>query len=257
MKYQDEFRNKETARKLVSAITEASKDIPQVKLMEVCGSHTMAICRYGIRDLLPENLRLLSGPGCPVCVTPGEYLDKAIALARLPDVSVVTFGDLIRVPGSSSSLEKEKAAGASVEVAFSPLESVELARRVPDRRVVFLGIGFETTIPSVAIAIKEAAEHKLHNFFVLCGHKLMPPALRALAEGPTQINGLICPGHVSAIIGSRAYEFIPRDYRIGCVVAGFEPLDILQSVHMLVRQTRAARRQQSRATDDRRSVRTG
>ncbi|HUW31393.1 MAG TPA: hydrogenase formation protein HypD [Planctomycetota bacterium] len=240
MNFQEEFRNKDVARGLVAGIRNAIQSIPPVvlpvRLMEVCGSHTMAICRYGIRQLLPEPLRLLSGPGCPVCVTTGDYIDKAVALARIPGVVVTSFGDLFKVPGSTSSLEKERAGGAAVEVMFSPIEAVRIARDNPAKKVVFLGIGFETTIPAVAIAIKEAAGQGVENFSVLSGHKLMPPALRALAEGGTRVNGFICPGHVSTIIGMHPYEFIARDYRIGCVIAGFEPLDILQSIHMLLRQ---------------------
>ena len=236
MDYQDDFRNKDLAGGLIERIHSLAGDLGTVKLMEVCGSHTMAICRYGIRQLLPENLMLLSGPGCPVCVTPGNYIDKAVALARLPDVIVTTFGDMFRVPGSTSSLENEKANGAAVEVVFSPMDSVEMARDNPDKRVVFLGIGFETTIPAVAVAIKEAHSQGLRNHFVLCGHKTMPNALRALVEGGTQVNGFICPGHVSAIIGTRPYEFLPQQHGIGCVITGFEPLDIVQGIHMLLAQ---------------------
>ena len=236
MDYQEEFRNKEIARGLIASITNTAANLPPVKLMEVCGSHTMAICRYGIRQLLPKNLSLLSGPGCPVCVTTGDYIDKAVALARVPGVIVTSFGDLFRVPGSTSSLENERAAGASVEIVFSPIDAVQIARDNPGRKVVFLGIGFETTIPAVAIAVKDAAAQGVKNFSVLSGHKLMPPALKALVDRPTQVNGFICPGHVSTIIGMRPYEFIPRDYGIGCVIAGFEPVDILQSIHMLLKQ---------------------
>jgi len=236
MNYQEEFRNKKLAQGLIQRIVGLTRDLEPVKLMEVCGSHTMAICRYGIVQLLPENVQLLSGPGCPVCVTPGDYLDKAVALAKLPDVIVTTFGDMFKVPGSTSSLEKEKADGAAVEVVFSPVDSVTIARDNSDKRVVFLGIGFETTIPAVSVAIKEARDQGLGNYFVLCGHKTMPPALKALAEGGTRVNSFICPGHVSTIIGTRPYEFLARDYGIGCVITGFEPLDVLQGIYMLLVQ---------------------
>jgi len=236
MDYQEEFRNRELIRGLVERIKKLDDDVGPVKLMEVCGTHTMAICRYCIGQLLPENIELLSGPGCPVCVTPGNYIDKAVALARLPDVIVTTFGDMFKVPGSTSSLEKEKAAGADVHVVFSPIDALTIARDRPGKRVVFLGIGFETTIPAVAVAIKEARSEGAGNYFVLCGHKLMPPALEALAEGGARINGFICPGHVSAIIGTKPYEFLPRDYGIACVITGFEPLDIVQGIYMLLEQ---------------------
>lgn len=239
MNFQEEFRNKDITRRLIEGIRNTAQTIRPVKLMEVCGSHTMAICRYGIRQLLPPNLRLLSGPGCPVCVTTGDYVDKAVALARISGVTISTFGDLMKVPGSTSSLDKERAAGARVHVAFSPMEAVELARANSDRRVVFLGIGFETTIPSVAVAIKEAARQGLRNFLVLNGHKIMPPALKALVESGTEIDGFICPGHVSSIIGTRPYEFLAADYGIGCVIAGFEPVDVLQAIHMLLQQVAA------------------
>ena len=236
MKFREEFRNKDIARGLLLDIAHAAAGLSPVKFMEVCGSHTMAICRYGIRQLLPHNLMLISGPGCPVCVTTGDYLDKAIALARLPGVIVATFGDLLKVPGSTSSLDKERAAGARVEIVFSPIEAVDLAHDNPGSKVVFLGIGFETTMPAVAIAIKDARERGIANFLVLSGHKLMPPALRALVAGQTTVNGFILPGHVSTIIGTAPYQFLARDHGIGCVVTGFEPLDILQGIYMLLNQ---------------------
>jgi hydrogenase expression/formation protein HypD len=236
MKYQSEFRDQALARGLLAAIRAAAAPLPPVTLMEVCGSHTMAICRYGLRQVLPENVRLLSGPGCPVCVIEGRYLDQAVALARLPEVTVATFGDLLRVPGSSSSLEKERAAGAAVEVVFSPLQAVELARARPQRQVVFLGIGFETTVPGVALAIRDAAGLGLRNFFVLCGHKVMPPPLRALVAGRAQVDGFLLPGNVSAIIGLHPYGFLAEEFGAACVVAGFEPLDVLEGIHLLLRQ---------------------
>jgi hydrogenase expression/formation protein HypD len=204
--------------------------------MEVCGTHTMAIARFGLRELLPETVELVSGPGCPVCVTPNPLLDRAVALSRLPDVTVATFGDMVRVPGSSSSLEHERAAGRDVRVVFSTLDALELASARPDRRVVFFGVGFETTAPTVAASILEARRRGVTNFFVLSAHKTMPRALEALSRGEANVDGYLCPGHVSVIIGTRAYEILVRRYGIGCVVSGFEPVDILQSILMLVRQ---------------------
>ena len=236
MKYQTEFRDQALARGLLAAIRAAAAALPPVTLMEVCGSHTMAICRYGLREVLPENVRLLSGPGCPVCVTEGHYIDQAVALARLPDVTLTTFGDLLRVPGSSSALEKERAAGAAIEVVFSAVQAVELARAHPERRVVFLGIGFETTAPGVALAVRDAAALGLRNFFVLCGHKVMPPPLRALVAGRRRVDGFLLPGNVSAIIGPQPYGFLAREFGTACVVAGFEPLDVLEGIRLLLQQ---------------------
>ena len=236
MKYQSEFRDQALARGLLATIRAEAARLPPVTFMEVCGSHTMAICRYGLRGLLPDSVRLLSGPGCPVCVTEVRYIDQAVALARLPDVTLTTFGDLVRVPGSSSSLEKERAAGAAVEVVFSPMQAVELARAHPERRVVFLGIGFETTVPGVALAVRDAAGLGLRNFFVLSGHKVMPPPLRALVAGRRRLDGFLLPGNVSAIIGLEPYGFLASEFGTACVVAGFEPLDVLEGIHLLLLQ---------------------
>lgn len=235
MKYVDEFRDSRLAPSLADAIRRECRR--PLKLMEVCGTHTMAIARYGIRRLLPDRLTLISGPGCPVCVTSQEEIDRFIELGRSPDTILATFGDMIRVPGSRSSLEDERARGADVRVVYSPLDAVEIAAANPDKRVVFFGIGFETTTPAVALSILEAAKTNPANYHVLSAHKTIPPAMIALASDPeVAIDGFICPGHVSAIIGSAAYEPVARDCGIPCVVAGFEPLDILQSILMLVRQ---------------------
>jgi hydrogenase expression/formation protein HypD len=231
----DGFRSGEKAGHLVEAIREASKGV-RMTVMEVCGTHTMAIARYGIRELLPEAVELISGPGCPVCVTPNPLLDRAVALSRLPDVTVATFGDMMRVPGSSSSLERERASGRDVRVVFSTLNALDLAFARPDRRVVFFGIGFETTAPTVAASILEARRRGLKNYFVLSAHKTMPRALEALVAGEARVDGYLLPGHVSAIIGMRPYEALVRRYGIGGVVSGFEPMDILRSILMLVRQ---------------------
>lgn len=203
--------------------------------MEVCGTHTMAIHRNGIPSLLPEKINLLSGPGCPVCVTPVSYLDHAIELARLDGVILATFGDLIRVPGSYSSLERVRAEGARVEVVYSPLEALSLAKKNKDSEVVFLGVGFETTAPVVAGSLAQAKKENISNYSVLAAHKVIPPAMKALVESEElDIDGFCCPGHVSAIIGAHPYRFLAEDHGIPCVVAGFEPLDIMQSLLMLV-----------------------
>lgn len=235
MKYLDEYRNPEIARKILSNIKASSKR--ELRLMEVCGTHTVAIFRSGIRNVLPENISLISGPGCPVCVTPNEDIDMAIALARQEDVILATFGDMVKVPGSSSSLENARAEGADIRVVYSSLDALEIARRTPQKKVVLLGIGFETTSPTIASAILSAEKEDIGNFLVLASHKLVPPAMKALLDaGDVKIQGFICPGHVSAIIGSRPYEFISRDYGVPCVIAGFEPLDILQSILLAVQQ---------------------
>ncbi|MFA5389673.1 MAG: hydrogenase formation protein HypD [Candidatus Omnitrophota bacterium] len=232
----DEFRNPEVADKISSLIRKEAEGLGSVKFMEVCGTHTMAVERFGIRSGLPGNISLISGPGCPVCVTPKDYIDKAIALAGLKDIIIVSFGDMLKVPGTSSSLLKEKAKGR-VKIVYSPLDALELAEKNKDKKIVFLGIGFETTAPAVAAAIKCAKNKKLKNFFVYSGHKVMPPAMRLLAKDRLiNIRGFLCPAHVSAIIGFKPYADISRKYGIACVISGFEPLDILQSILMLLRQ---------------------
>jgi hydrogenase expression/formation protein HypD len=235
VKFIDEFRDPEAARRLVERIHRRSRRT--VRLMEFCGGHTVTIFRYGLRQLLPPTVQMLSGPGCPVCVTANADLDKIIAIAKLPGVILTTFGDLLKVPGSSSSLAKARSEGADVRIVYSTLDALQMARQEPERTVVFAGIGFETTAPTVAAAVVQARSEGIGNFRVISVHKATPPVLRALLDaGDVRVDGLICPGHVSAIIGSRPYEFIPPRYGIGCVVAGFEPLDILQSVAMLVDQ---------------------
>jgi len=207
-----------------------------VVIMEVCGGHTMAIHRYGIHSLLPAAISLISGPGCPVCVSDIRFIDRAVALARRKDSIIATYGDLIRVPGSSSSLEKERASGADVRVIWSALEAVSIAENNPDKKIVFLAIGFETTAPGTAIAVVEADTKKLTNYFVLSSHKIMPPAMTALIDKGVKIDAYLCPGHVSVITGAGIYEPIAREYGKSCVVSGFEPADILQSILMIVRQ---------------------
>ena len=220
------------ARELAAAAAERAP----ATFMEVCGTHTMAIARFGLRELLPANVRLVSGPGCPVCVTAHRDLDHIVALARLPEVALATFGDLVRVPASRSSLAAERAAGADVRVVYSPRDAVELAAAAPDRQVVFAGIGFETTAPTVAAAVLEARQRGLDNFSVLSLHKTMPPPLRALLElGETPLQGFVLPGHVSVVTGLDCYGFLADEFKVGGVVTGFEAHDVLRALLQLLR----------------------
>ncbi|MCK5242351.1 hydrogenase formation protein HypD [bacterium] len=208
-----------------------------LKLMEVCGTHTMAAFRAGLRSFLPENVNLLSGPGCPVCVTAGDYIDHVIRLTAEPNVMIATFGDMLRVPGNLGSLEIARAQGADILVVYSPVDAVLAAEKYSDKQVVFLGVGFETTAPTVAWTIQAAAEKKLANYSVFCAHKTMPQAMAALLQSKeVRIDGFVCPGHVSVITGTKLYTFIAEEYKTPCVVAGFEPLDIFQAITMLVQQ---------------------
>jgi len=242
----DGFRSGPEARPLIERI-HALVDGP-VALMEVCGTHTVAISRFGLRSLLPDGLRLLSGPGCPVCVTPLSEIDRAIAVAREPGVILTTFGDMMRVPGSRSSLEEEKSEGADVRVLYGPLEALEIAQANPKREIVFVGVGFETTSPTIAATLLDAERRGIRNFTVLPFFKRVPPALGMLARVPERaLDGFICPGHVSAIIGSAAYEPVAREHNVPCVVVGFEPLDILAGIVMLLEQVREIRRAAGRA----------
>lgn len=235
LKYLSEFRDPEICQKLIRKIHATSRK--KISLMEVCGTHTMSIARNGIRQVLPENISLLSGPGCPVCVTSQGEIDAFIELARQPDSIVATFGDLIRVPGSDASLGQVRAEGADVRVVYSAFDCLKLAQAHPGKEVVFLGVGFETTAPTIAAAILEAERNGLKNFSVLSAHKLIPPALNALLENPeVRVDGFICPGHVSVVIGARAYQPVVKNYHRPCVVAGFEPADILQAILLLVAQ---------------------
>lgn len=204
--------------------------------MEVCGGHTMAIQKFGIPSLLPENIKLLSGPGCPVCVSSKRFIDQSVAYSRLKDVIITTYGDLIRVPGSSSTLRKEIGQGADIRIVFSILDAIKIAKDNPNKKVIFIGIGFETTAPSSAAGVLNANRENINNFHLLSSHKIMPPAMRALIDEGVNINGYIAPGHVSTITGSSIYNDIADKYRLACVISGFEPLDILQSIYMLVKQ---------------------
>lgn len=233
--FTEAFRDPAIARGLVRDIQRAA--VRPMRLMEVCGTHTMAIFRHGIRDLLPPAITLLSGPGCPVCVTDTLDINGFIALSQREEVIVATFGDLMRVPGSFTSLRREAAEGADVRVVYSAMDAVTLARQNPDRTVVFLGVGFETTAPTVAAAIWTARELGLTNFCVYSAHKVVPPALEALMQAPdTRIDGFLLPGHVSVIIGTAAYRPFFERFGLPCVVAGFEPLDILAAIGDLARQ---------------------
>ena len=209
----------------------------RIRFMEVCGTHTMSLFRSGIRALLPPNVRLLSGPGCPVCVTPMGLVDAAIAIARRPDVILATFGDMVRVPGSESSLERAKAEGADVRILYSPLDALKLAEAEPRRPVVFFAIGFETTTPAVAATVAYARDRGLSNMLFLIANKVIPPAMEAiLAGGEVKLDGFLCPGHVSVITGSAIYEPLAARYRVPCVVTGFEAEDILEGIAMLLLQ---------------------
>lgn len=208
-----------------------------VRIMEVCGTHTVAIFRSGIRQLLPETVELVSGPGCPVCVTPNEYLDTAIAYSRRPDTIIATFGDMLKVPGSESSLMAEKAQGADIRIIYSPLESLTIARENPDKQVIFLAVGFETTAPTAAAAVLAAKQQELNNFLVLSAHKLVPPALKAILASPDRkVDGFLLPGHTAAISGLEPYRFVAETYQVPAVVTGFEALDILQGIYLLIEQ---------------------
>ena len=237
MKLVDEFRDPDAVRTLAAQIRSAAEGAGRLCFMEVCGGHTMAIHRFGLPDLLPENIELRSGPGCPVCVTPSTYVDRTIEIGREPGTVLCTFGDLYRVPGESASLEDAAAEGVDVRIVYSPRDALKVARNTPDSEVVFLAVGFETTAPTVAATVLEAAADEVGNFRVLSGHKTMPRALRALMEAPdVRLDGFLLPGHVAAIAGPDDYRFLPEEFDVACSVTGFEPMDILLGVLSLVRQ---------------------
>lgn len=234
MKYIDEYRDRELVMKLIKQIKKVSKK--NITLMEVCGGHTMSIQKFGIPALLPDNIKLVSGPGCPVCVSSRKYIDQSVAYARLDDVIITTYGDLIRIPGSTTSLDEEKAKGADVRIVYSVLDALKIAENNKDKKVVFLGIGFETTSPSSAVGVLNAHKMGLTNFFLFSAHKIMPPAMAALIDEGVKIDGYIAPGHVSTITGSGIYKDIAEIYKLACVISGFEPVDLLRSILMLTRQ---------------------
>ncbi len=242
MKHVNEYRDPEVARELAARIADQSRT--PARFMELCGTHTMALARHGLHQMLPGTVEMISGPGCPVCVTATEEIDRAVKLARSEGVTVATFGDLVRVPGSASSLAVERAGGASVAVVYSPLDAVELAKKEPEQQVVFLGIGFETTAPTVAAALMTAGSQSVENFSVLSMHKLLPPALAALLDGPDLgLDGFLCPGHVTTVIGTSCYEPVASQHGFPCVVTGFEPADVLAGILMLVQQVEQGRSQ--------------
>lgn len=249
MKYIDEFRDGEVAQKIAASIRAEADPARYYHFMEFCGGHTHAISRYGVTDLLPDNVRMIHGPGCPVCVLPIGRVDQAIRLALDEGVTLCTYGDCLRVPASDSlSLLKAKAKGGDIRMVYSSADAVALAQKNPDKQVVFFAIGFETTTPPTAVAIKQAAALGLKNFSVLCCHVLTPSAISSILESPevrqwgtVPLDGFVGPAHVSTIIGSRPYEFFAEEYRKPVVIAGFEPLDVMQAIRMLIRQVNEGR----------------
>ena len=236
MKYVDEFRNGNLARRMATEITNISKG-QKFKFMEVCGGHTHTIFKHGIEDILPENIELIHGPGCPVCVLPMGRIDDAIAIAKTEGTIFTTFGDMMRVPGSQGSLLDAKAVGADVRFIYSPLDALKIARQNPKKEVVFFAIGFETTAPSTAVTLLQAKNEDIQNFSVFCNHVTIIPTIKAILDSPDlRLDGFIGPGHVSMVIGLRTYQFIARDYQKPVVISGFEPLDIIQSILMLLKQ---------------------
>jgi len=237
MRYIEEFRNKDILKKLASEIARVSDKSKTYNFMEVCGTHTMSIFKFGLKELLPPNIRLISGPGCPVCVTPVESIDKVLSYSQLKDSIIATFGDMIRVPGSKESLDDLSAKGANVKIIYSPEEALGIAESNPEKKVILIGIGFETTAPLFASAILKAKKKKIDNFSVLSLHKTLPEALQALLiDEEIKVDGFMLPGHVSAIIGSKPYKFIPKIFGVRCVICGFEPLDIIEGVLNLIEQ---------------------
>jgi hydrogenase expression/formation protein HypD len=253
MKFVDEFRSEELSKSLVKKLRKFNSS--KVNVMEVCGTHTMAIFRYGIRSILPENINLISGPGCPVCVTPQSYIDIALELASRKDVIITTFGDMLRVPGKKSSLLKKKAEGSDVRIVYSPMDAINIAKNNPQKKIVFLSVGFETTTPMTALTAIEAKKVNINNLFFLTAHKIVPPAMEALVQDKElNLDGFLLPGHVSAIIGTKPYEFLSEKYNIPAVVSGFEPTDILQGMNTLIQMI--YNKQHKIANDYKRIVRT-
>jgi len=243
LKYVDEYRNLKLAEKLSAGIHKLiDGDSRSYNFMEVCGTHTNTFFRFGLRSLLPENVQLISGPGCPVCVTDTSYIDNSISFAGLKDVIITTFGDMMKVPGSSSSLYHERARGHDVRMVYSTLDALKIAERSPFKKVIFLAVGFETTAPTIGIAILEAKKRNIKNFFIYSAHKLIPPALKQLLkDSDIRIDGFILPAHVSTIIGLTPYQFLEK-FNIPGVIAGFEPLDMLQGIAMLLNQLKSGKR---------------
>jgi hydrogenase expression/formation protein HypD len=237
LRFVDEFRNAELGRALAAQIHALAELGRNYKVMEVCGGHTHSIYKYGIDDLLPDQVELVHGPGCPVCVIPMGRVDDGMAIAERPEVIFTCFGDMMRVPGSERNFLEAKAEGADIRMVYSPLDALRIAKSNPDREVVFFAIGFETTAPSTALTLKRAKAEGIENFSCMCNHVTIVPPLRALLDSPDlRLDGFIGPGHVSTIVGVRPFEFIPGDYEKPLVTSGFEPLDILQSIEMILRQ---------------------
>ncbi|HYF28642.1 MAG TPA: hydrogenase formation protein HypD [Baekduia sp.] len=237
MRFVDEFRSAEVAKRLADEIAGLVEPGRHYKLMEVCGGHTHAIYKHGVEDLLPPEVELVHGPGCPVCVIPMGRQDDALAIARRPEVLFTTFGDMLRVPSSAGSLLDAKAQGADVRMVYSPLDALRLARENPDREVVFFAIGFETTTPSTALTLLRAKAEGIRNFSVFANHVTIIPAIKAILDSPDlRLSGFLGPGHVSTVIGTRPYRFICRQYGLPIVVSGFEPLDVLQGVYLVLKQ---------------------
>jgi len=244
VRFVDEFRDAELGRVVAGEILATVDPSRHYKVMEVCGGHTHAIYKYAIDDLLPENVELVHGPGCPVCVIPMGRVDDGIALAQQEGVIFTCFGDMLRVPGSNGSFLDAKAEGADIRMVYSPLDALRLAKTNPDRQVIFFAIGFETTAPSTALTLMRAKAEGIENFTVMCNHVTIVPPLRALLDSPDlRLDGFIGPGHVCTVVGARPFEFIPADYDKPLVVSGFEPLDVLQSVHMILLQLAEDRRE--------------
>ena len=236
MLYEKDLRNKHFIKETIQKIRSLKLN-RKVNLMEVCGTHTYSFFRFGLRGLLTPYVNLISGPGCPVCITENSFIDKAVYLTKNKNNIVATFGDLVKVPGSQSSLLREKSKGANTAVVYSPYEALKLAENNKDKTVIFLGVGFETTAPLVAATVKEAKKRKVNNFYVLSGHRLVPPAMEVLCQDKDiNIDGFICPGHVSAIIGEIPYRKLVKNYAIGCVICGFEPLDMVLGIYMMLKQ---------------------
>nr|MDJ0882237.1 hydrogenase formation protein HypD [Gammaproteobacteria bacterium] len=240
MKFVDEFRDPQKAKKLTAEIKHLmqaimSKRSMPLQLMEFCGGHTHTIFRYGIEQMLPDSIEMVHGPGCPVCVLPMGRVDDCVALAERPDVIFTTFGDAMRVPGSHKSLLQAKADGADIRMVYSPLDALDLARKNPDRQVIFFALGFETTMPSTALTVLQARAEGLKNFSLFCNHITTVPTIKAILDSPDmQIDGFLAPGHVSMVVGEAPFRFVAETYKKPIVITGFEPLDILQSVYMLL-----------------------
>ena len=236
MKYIDEFRNKGLIKKVADKISKIAP-CDKVNIMEVCGTHTHNFRRFGLNRLIPNSINLIAGPGCPVCVSTQDYIDKAITLAKQKDIIILTFGDMLRVPGGKASLEKQRAEGSDVRIAYSAWDSLKLAKDNPTKKIIFLAVGFETTAPTIGLSILAAKKENLNNLFFFSSLKLIAPAMDYLVKDKRlNLQGFLCPGHVSTIIGTKPYEFIPKRYKISCCVAGFEPLDILEGIYTLLKQ---------------------